>query len=155
MKTLFIVLSMTIFSSCTAQQPSKDLQRFRWVLGKWEMKTPKGTVYEYWVELNDSTFQGKNFKLTAQKDTVILETVQLAARSGRFYYIPTVSDQNNQEPVRFEIKEQKTNEFVAQNPQHDFPQHIGYKRNGDALKAWIGGTMNGKYRREDYPFQKM
>lgn len=155
MKTVFTILSLMIFSSCNAQQPSKDLQQFRWVLGKWEMKTPEGPLYEYWVALNDSTFQGRSFKLTAQKDTVILETVQLAVRSGRFYYIPTVKDQNNQEPVRFEITEQKTNEFVAQNPQHDFPQLIGYKRNGDALEAWIGGTMNGEYRREDYPFQKM
>lgn len=30
---------------------------------------------------------------------------------------------------------------------HDFPQRIGYRRDGDRLDAWIDGTVNGRQRR--------
>ncbi len=37
-------------------------------------------------------------------------------------------------------------------PEHDFPQRVGYRRNGaDSLSVWIEGTSNWKTRR--IPFQ--
>ena len=44
---------------------------------------------------------------------------------------------------------------VFENPQHDFPQRVGYRRNGaDALDAWIEGQANGKSRRVDFSYQR-
>jgi len=44
---------------------------------------------------------------------------------------------------------------VFENPEHDFPQRIGYRRNGsDELLAWIEGTHNGKARRIEYPYRR-
>jgi hypothetical protein len=44
---------------------------------------------------------------------------------------------------------------VFENPEHDFPQRVGYKRNGsDALDAWIEGRANGKSRRVDFSYQR-
>jgi hypothetical protein len=44
---------------------------------------------------------------------------------------------------------------VFENPEHDFPQRVGYKRNGsDALDAWIEGQANGKSRRVDFSYQR-
>ena len=35
-------------------------------------------------------------------------------------------------------------EVLFENPQHDFPQRIGYRRDApDVLHAWIEGTLNG------------
>jgi hypothetical protein len=42
--------------------------------------------------------------------------------------------------------------LVFENPEHDFPQEVGYRRSGDALLAWIRGTQEGKDRRIEFPY---
>jgi len=44
---------------------------------------------------------------------------------------------------------------VFENLQHDFPQRVGYKRDGDALLAWIEGPRNGQTRRIEFPYRKV
>jgi hypothetical protein len=45
-------------------------------------------------------------------------------------------------------------ELVFENAAHDFPQQIGYRLDGDALRAWIRGTQNGKERRIEFPYTR-
>ena len=45
-------------------------------------------------------------------------------------------------------------ELVFENPSHDFPQQVGYRRDGDSLLAWISGTRNGESRRIEFPYQR-
>jgi hypothetical protein len=45
-------------------------------------------------------------------------------------------------------------EVVFENPAHDFPKKISYKRDGDTLIASIEGPMNGQPRRIDFPYKK-
>ncbi len=42
-----------------------------------------------------------------------------------------------------------------ENPQHDFPQRIGYRRRGARLDAWIEGTISGKSRRVEFPYERV
>ena len=44
---------------------------------------------------------------------------------------------------------------IFENLQHDFPQRIGYQRNGpDSLLAWIEGTEKGQVRRVEFPYRR-
>jgi hypothetical protein len=43
---------------------------------------------------------------------------------------------------------------VFENPKHDFPQRIGYERQGDGLLAWIEGTQDGEARRMEFPYRR-
>jgi hypothetical protein len=43
---------------------------------------------------------------------------------------------------------------IFENPAHDFPQRVGYKRDGDSLLAWIEGAVNGKSRRVEFPYRR-
>ena len=45
--------------------------------------------------------------------------------------------------------------MVFENPQHDFPQQVGYERNGDSLIGWIAGLQNGKARRIEFPYVRV
>lgn len=46
--------------------------------------------------------------------------------------------------------------ILFDNPGHDFPQQIGYRRSGaDSLIAWIEGTHNGSHRRIEYPYRRV
>jgi hypothetical protein len=44
---------------------------------------------------------------------------------------------------------------IFENPTHDYPQRVGYQRDGDSLLAWIDGTANGKSRRVDFPYRRV
>jgi hypothetical protein len=43
---------------------------------------------------------------------------------------------------------------VFENPQHDFPQRVGYQRSGKDLLAWIEGTRDGRVRRIEFPYRR-
>lgn len=45
-------------------------------------------------------------------------------------------------------------ELVFENPAHDFPQEVGYRRDGDSLLAWIRGAQNGKERRIEFAYTR-
>ena len=44
---------------------------------------------------------------------------------------------------------------VFENPQHDFPQRIGYQRKGADMLAWIEGEQGGKARRIEFPYRRV
>ena len=68
------------------------------------------------------------------------------------FYIPTVKNQNNGEPVSFKLVSGKNGEFVFENKQHDFPQRIIYRNpNPDSLYARIEGYQQGKVHKEEFP----
>jgi hypothetical protein len=47
-------------------------------------------------------------------------------------------------------------EVLFENPAHDFPQRVGYRRAGpDALHAWIEGTRNGQPRRVEFSYRRV
>ena len=48
-----------------------------------------------------------------------------------------------------------SNEAVFENPAHDFPQRVIYKRDGDKLNARIEGTKDGKTRGIDFPYTRI
>ena len=46
--------------------------------------------------------------------------------------------------------------LVFENPQHDYPQRIGYRREGEnMLIAWIEGTEKGQPRRIEFPYRRI
>lgn len=44
---------------------------------------------------------------------------------------------------------------LFENPEHDFPQRIGYRLEGDRLTAWIEGTRDGRTRRGEFPYHRV
>ena len=53
-------------------------------------------------------------------------------------------------PVTFRLTKQTGNEVVFENPEHDFPQTILYRRTGDQLYAAVEGKHKGSQRREEF-----
>ena len=45
---------------------------------------------------------------------------------------------------------------VFENPSHDFPRRVGYRRLGaDSLLAWIEGTQKGQPKRIEFPYHRV
>lgn len=149
-----IVLSILLSGGRPIQQES-DIKKTEWLLGVWENKTSRGSMYESWKKVGDRELAGRSF-MVKQGDTIVFENIRLVDESNRLYYIPTVKNQNDNMPVRFSAKEISDSVMIFENPQHDFPQLITYtKISADSLVAEISGTKNGQYSKRKFPMKRV
>jgi hypothetical protein len=153
-KTLSAVVGIVIFCSWTFQYKN-EITKAEWLIGTWESKTQRGSIYETWTKENEVQLSGKSYMLK-EKDTIVFETIWLLQEQYSLFYIPKVKNQNGNLPVRFTSKIVSDKELVFENLQHDFPQIISYtKINADSLIAEISGTKNGKDRKQKFPMKRV
>ncbi|MBK8635198.1 MAG: hypothetical protein IPN72_17185 [Saprospiraceae bacterium] len=134
---------------------SYEIKKAEWLIGTWENKTSRGSMYESWNKLNDSVLSGKSYIIN-EKDTIVFETIQIVQEENRLFYIPTVKNQNNNLPVRFAGKNITENQLTFENPDHDFPQIISYTKLGlDSLVAVISGVKNGQERKQTFAMKRV
>lgn len=160
MKYQFLFSIIFLFKIVTASAQhtgSSDLSDLKWPLGNWQMEKKNGLLLESWQQDNDSTFSETSYLQNTSGERKLLEKVQIIMRDNQLYYVPTVADQNNQQPIKFLITTSSKNHFVAENPEHDFPKRIMYEMRGkDSLYARIdgGSAMPGKKSDFYYSRQK-
>lgn len=134
---------------------TNNINNAEWLIGTWENKTQRGIIYETWSKTNDTEFSGKSF-IVKEQDTIVFENIRLVQEQDKLVYIPTVENQNEGLPVRFEIKTISKTQLVFENLKHDFPQIISYtKISGDSLVAEISGTKNGQERKQTFPMKRI
>jgi hypothetical protein len=136
----------------TAVMAAATIDRVAWLQGCWEMASGGRTIEEQW---------------TAPRGGVMLE-VGRTVRDGRlveyeFVVVREDGEQlayeahpSGQPPALFRSRDVGDRRVVSENPEHDFPQRVGYERkDADSLAAWIAGTMNGRERRVDFAYLRV
>ncbi|GGC93638.1 hypothetical protein GCM10011508_21100 [Flavobacterium lutivivi] len=157
MKKLILSLS-SVLLLIACQNKSKNsyalIDKMSWLEGSWENKLPEGTLTETWQKINDSTYSGQTLFIK-EKDTIHFEEIVLSQKGETLFYTPTVKGQNNDEPIEFKLTNSNENEFIFENPKHDYPQKIAYKKlNANNLVATISGKQQGKPSSESYPMKR-
>jgi len=150
MKKILFCLSILLVSIAGVR--AQVAEQMKWMAGTWKINAGSGLIVEQWQIINDSTLSGKSMFVKNGTDTIPQETIELAYRSGSWYYIPTVNNQNNALPVQFKVFFLKGTEFISENPAHDFPQRIAYRRIKNQLFASIEGRKSGKYGKQNFDF---
>lgn len=145
----------SIQENTESQVIEHHLEDADWLLGNWINHTTSRSLNESWTKQNDSVFLGLGTFMDGQ-DTLSSEHIRLEQFGNRLFYVPVVSNQNQGQPVRFEMKEKSDKHLLFENMNHDFPQHISYTLiTADSLVAKISGNMDGKYHEQDFPFQRL
>ena len=90
---------------------------------------------------------------TTRRDTVIeFEQLRIFDRAGRTVYAAAPS---GQAPAEFETAVTSDSLVTFENPAHDFPQRIIYRRRGaDSLIARIEGVRGGRTAGVDFPYRR-
>lgn len=154
--TIFLIgtICLLVIGAWTPKQIN-DLSKVQWLIGTWENKTSRGSIYETWTKKSDKEFLGKSY-MKRGSDTVVFENIQLVKEDERLFYIPAVKNQNGGLPIRFGLKSSSANQLIFENAAHDFPQIISYtKINADSLVAEISGTRNGQPRKQIFPMKRL
>lgn len=148
-------LLMLISCQNKSEKKFNTLEKMNWLLGNWENEMPEGVLTETWTKENDSTFSGTTYFIINKKDTVHSEAIILTQLNDKLVYRPTVKGQNNDEPVDFKLSSESENTFSFENPKHDYPQKITYKKvNENNLLTTISGKQQGKDSSESYPMKR-
>jgi hypothetical protein len=136
-----IVLPLT---SLAAQ--STTIDRAGWLAGCWEMRTATRLTIEMWMPPAGGMMLGAS-RTTMGDQVREFEQLQLVARGDTLVYTATPSGQA-QASFR-SVAPIVDGELVVENPAHDFPQRIRYRRiSADSMVARVegpgqGGAMRG------------
>lgn len=85
--------------------------------------------------------------------TTEYELVLITVQDGRLAYKAHPSGQPS---ATFLATTASETAVVFENPDHDFPQTVGYRRQGlDLLQAWIEGRVKDRSRRLDFAYQRV
>jgi hypothetical protein len=131
-KRSFIPLLAMLFGTmpwAAAAAGCASLADLRWLLGEWTAVGSKASFHESWAELGPHTFEGSGIE-RAKTDGAVKgsEVLRLVEMAGDIFYISKVT--HNDLPVAFRLTGCKEGRFVFENPAHDFPRRLEYRRAG-------------------------
>jgi len=161
-KYLFLIVVSATFLSCNNSNTENnkpftysELYNVSWLIGKWQNITSDGSYIEIWEKQNDSTYSGISF-FVAGTDTTATETISIEQKGNNIFFIPTVVNQNKGQKVTFNLTVLSANQFIFENPMHDFPQKITYTQiSTDSFLAEISGMMNENYSSQKFPMSRV
>lgn len=144
-KALAVVLAMILSTGFSILMP--PAYELRWMSGHWRQVGPGDSwAEEYWTEPRDDIMlgtglSGKGLKVTG------FEFMRI--QGADFWGSP-----QGQTPVAFRIAEMDRDSVVFENPKHDYPTRISYRREGKMLIATTSGPGGSnpqiwRYRKVD------
>ena len=145
-----LLFSLIVFSTeLTAQTPSTTTEAhfkaLTWLVGNWERTNvkPGNSGNERWQFEGPYKLKGLGVTLRGS-DTAFVEKIEILIKDDKLYYVADVIE--NSEPVYFEMSSIARDGFVCENPEHDFPKKIEYKRTGSNLSVLISaGSKSQSY----------
>ncbi|MEO6447205.1 MAG: DUF6265 family protein [Gemmatimonadaceae bacterium] len=131
-----------------AQAPALDT--LGWLTGCWELSAGDRRTVEQWERTPDGELRGSSVSFKGTTETGS-ERMRIHALGGAitFWAYPS-----SQQPAEFRAIAVGAREATFENPEHDFPQRISYRRQGgDSLVARIEGDRDGRRRSVTFGFR--
>ena len=123
-----------------------------WLAGCWELRQGARHGVEMWMPPEAGLMLGAS-RTTKDGQVREFEQLRLELAGDTLVYTAVPSGQTEAAFRSVEITETG---FTVANPAHDFPQRIGYRRQGtDSLIAWIEGPGKDGVKRIKYPMRRM
>ncbi len=123
-----------------------------WLSGCWQMTRGPVTVEEQWMAPRGGLMLAAG--RTVRHDAVLdFEFALLRATPAGLTYEAHPAGQT---PTTFRSIGDDTLQVVFEDPTHDFPQRVGYRRTAsDSVLAWIEGLQDGQLRRVEFPYRRV
>ena len=136
----FIILSFTAFLLTACQQSSSpETSSLHPFIGCWENES--GLEREGWTIDPSGWLVGYAASRDAEGSVTFFEHMRVERSKDPEMLVVTGQD-NSETRFARRVGEDNSEEYRFENPKHDYPQVIVYKRNGDDLNAYIS-LMDG------------
>lgn len=145
-------------SSEVVKLPTDSMAELSWLYGCWGGKVNGRDFREQWMPLRGNTLLGIGSTEFEQKLSSY-EYLRIESRADGIFYVALPSEQKE---AAFKLvsamkdDRDKSSTFTFENPQHDFPQRIVYRRGTEGwLYATIEGKLQGQDRQVTYPYRRI
>lgn len=142
-----IFAAMLLLTGAAAE--AADLSSLKWLSGAWVTETKGEWVEERWAPARGGVMMGTSLAGRGTKATSFefLRLTEDGSGAVSLWAAP-----GGRAPVRFRLASQTAAGAVFENPAHDFPTRIAYRRTGPTLTATISGpggadAQSVRYRR--------
>ena len=144
------VLSLLLLTNAFTQ--TTNINDLSWLAGDWQTAVGgRSQIEEHWTKASGGTMIGMG-RTVARDQTYEFEYLRIEQRADGIYY---VAHPKGQCPgTDFKLTRASTTEAVFENPQHDFPKRIIYRKSADdSLTATIDAGEGTKAI--SFEFKKM
>ena len=130
------LVTLCLFVTLTPQTPA--LADLAWIAGDWQTAAGgRRQIEEHWTSVAGGTMMGVSRTVAGDK-TVEFEYLRIEQRADGIYYV--AHPKARCPATDFKLTKASATEAVFENPQHDFPKRIIYRKTGDdSLTASIDG----------------
>ena len=127
---------------------AQDLPKLDFMAGCWAGATGPEQFEEVWMKPRAGSVFGVARTIVNGK-TVFFETHAILERDGQAVLHVRLKNGPNTTP--FTLVKASAGEAVFENPQHDYPQRIIYRKTATGLLGRIEGKEKGVEKATDYP----
>jgi len=145
-----ILASLILLTSFSVENPT--LADLSWMSGDWQTAAGgRRQIEEHWTAAAGGSMMGVSRTVAGDK-TVEFEYLRIEQREDGIYYV--AHPKARCPGTDFKLTRASATEAVFENPQHDFPKRIIYKKTADdSLTASIDGGEGTKQM--TFAFRKM
>jgi len=147
-RTMWHVLMFALLAAPVAE--SASVEGLAWLAGCWAQRRDGFVYEEQWMEPAGGVMLGMSRTL-ANGRLVGTEFLRIEVSEGSLRYTALPS---GQALTVFTLRSLEGQRAVFENLEHDFPQRIIYRRDGEALTARIEGERDGRARAVDLPMRR-
>jgi len=141
---------LAVLAPLPAQEKPTTIANLAWISGTWVVETERSRTEEHWTAAASNALLGMSRTLRGDR-MVAFEYLRIVQREDGIYY---VAQPGGRPATDFKLTSFDGATAVFENPQHDFPKRILYKKNADgSLTARVDGGEGT--RGEDFPFKRM
>lgn len=136
---LLIIASILTISTKSMAQEITDLSQFEFMLGEWRAEFPDMAFCESWTKESDTRFVGSAYKVMGG-DSTLSESLSLEIIDNGFYNgVYYVAKPVLQDSTYFKFITGTNEDAEFQDPDHDFPQRIIYRKiDADRMFVVVG-----------------
>ena len=120
-----------------------------WMTGHWLWESGEDMSEELWLKPRSGLILG--IHRTIRSGNPFFEFLRIEFRDSSVVYVAQPRGVNTTEFILVELGECSV---VFENPDHDFPRRIIYRRDGDRLTSRIEGTIDGSARQESWSWKQ-
>ena len=128
--------------SCLEWFRDKDIAAIAWIAGDWQGAPGRSQTEEHWLAPAGGAMLGTSRTIAGGK-MVFFEFLRIETRADGIYYV--AHPKARCPGTDFRLTRYSATEDVFENPQHDFPKRITYRKTGDdSLTATVDGGEGSK-----------
>lgn len=152
-KTSAATILLAFAAATAAAQGSTPIDSLAWLAGCWAGERGELRFEEQWMAPRAGLMLGMGRTVKGNNELADYEQLQIREEQGVLIY---TAKPGRQPQASFRVTAADGDAVVFENPTHDFPQRISYRRQPDgSLLARIEGELRGQPRASEFPMRRV